>query len=742
MGAFAIKQVIKITAILLLTVLTACLVPIQVFADSLPEYISEVKVFYDNASAAQEEGYTVLSDDKGKPVDLNQGAGGGLGSKGDRAVFLGYKTTKNADDAITDLALMNMKGGYSVAEYDALMETQLKSQIIPFVERFRTVIDEYRQNYNGSGDNKQRADYIHGMLNKLTDDDCGGRGLGDLLLNKTKYEMGDDAYNALSDSEKENHADILTIIAQANGQATLLMESLLTRAADTSDDTWIDRLVSMTYDDMVDETGLAPTDAQRELSRIYNDDANVILDMWSDLKADLEKYDEARAFVDSYDEKTVKDACDGIEALGRDTEPEKNEKAADELLKAQEEEIKYLEYAEIVGLYEYLEETEYNGSTLLDFFSADSEEIEDDINILYPIVASLSPGQRAGLEFVSLKELIAIAATDAENYSEADIDSIEATSVYEGVDRTIYEKGGVALTSDALRTDAMNKANEEKSKMFGSLSIAFMALTGVAAVGFIASTVVFAAAKIYLAKEGFASLRIVSETRTFLPRYLSGTYKVSRISGKMMAGFSVAMVVIAGITTYLAWRDMQAYYKVDFTPIPHYMVDEKDIIGYNKKGEKIVLKNQSAYYKAAESNAKAGDFKFSEIGNLADMNGCVGKQWMALYVNKNELMNPILASSLKAVVGSSEIPSGYTKGIHMFGSDAAFNLNSNLYDWNNSAKSVFVYFKTDDGAAAAAGSNFSGGALALTGGAGLAAGAVAVALGITAARRKKEKTAA
>ena len=118
------------------------------------------------------------------------------------------------------------------------------------------------------------------------------------------------------------------------------------------------------------------------------------------------------------------------------------------------------------------------------------------------------------------------------------------------------------------------------------------------------------------------------------------------------------------------------------------------------------------------------------------MNGCVGKQWLALYLAKNTNMNPILAASLKVVTGSSEIPAGYTTGIHMFGSESAFNLNSSLYDWNSGAKSVFVYFKTDDSAkASTTGSNFTGGTLALTGVAGLVIGA----LGTLAATSRKRK---
>ena len=211
----------------------------------------------------------------------------------------------------------------------------------------------------------------------------------------------------------------------------------------------------------------------------------------------------------------------------------------------------------------------------------------------------------------------------------------------------------------------------------------------------------------------------------------------SRICKGLTAGFGVAMIVLAGVTTVLTWQEIKAYYNVEFTSIPRYMVDEKDITAYNKKGEKIVIKNQSAYYKAVECNRTANDAFYTVLGACADMNGDVGKQWLALYAVRNEAMGPILASSLKAVVNDNQLPAGYETGIHMFGSDAAFNLNSSLYDWNNDAPSVFVYFRTEDSAAGAAGANFTVGTLALSGGGGLVIGAAATAI----LMKKKKKDA-
>ena len=781
------KHVSSVILAAFLALLTACIMPAQVFADSIPEYISEVKIFTGDYSAAASEGYTLLKDGN-NPVDLNQKAGGGLGSKGEKAVYLGYKTTKNSKNAITDLALMNMKGGYNPNDYDVLFDGYLKGQIIPFVADFMKVVKEYRANYNSEYTaNKQRAQYIHDILNKITDDDTGMK-MGDLLLKKTKYELGDKAYDALTDEQKKEYGDIVTIIAQANGKTTLVIENLVTRAADTNETTWIDRFSGLTYDNLIDSTGLPPTDAEKELAKLYDDDAQTLLNMWTVFKEQIEITDDSEDVLEELENSQSDEAA--LEAIDQKVEDVQNdysdEKLADTLTDMTEEREKVLEGMEKATnamVRDYLESVEYDDGTMLDFFLQDTEGIADDITVLYPLVASLTEGQRKGLEFMSLKDMVLIAGVDEDGYSDDALDDFVGGSVFEGVDRAIYEKGGVALTSDALRADAMTKAAEEGESEFSFkwYNYAMFALTGIAATGFLASAgyTIFNAAVAarysrYISSsltkggsnyaahfsklvassmenhqyEGWMNYQfekeatdVINSEKIYNESKLAPYRANSSFGAKLTLGFGVAMVVIAAITTYLTWREMQAYYDVDFTPIPNYMVDEKDITGYNKKGEKIVLKNQSAYYKAVECNRSSSAEFYGVLGTNADMNGDVGQQWLALYAVKNEIMEPILASSLKVVVNSTQAPAGYETGIHMFGADVAFNLNSSLYDWANDALSVYIYFKTDDNAASTTGTNFSGGTLALTGGAGVALGAVVTALAMNTAKKKKENKA-
>ena len=789
------KHLSKVIIAVFMAVLMGTLLPVQVFADT-PDYISEVKVFMGDYSSAEAEGYTLLKDGN-NPFDLNDDAGGSIASKGEKAVYLGYKTTKDRNDAITDLALMNMKGGYDVAEYDALYNRYINAQMMPFIQTFLATINEYRANYvSKKTANKARAQYIHDTLNKFIDDDTG-KGLGDLLLNTTIFEMAKPQYDALSDKEKEKtsfndvnesvrnslsaterkeHADLLTILAQGNGNAILLMQNLLMRAADSNNNTWMDRMSDLSYDNLLDQTGLPPTDAKKKVAKLYDDTAQTILDMWDSFSEEMNAYDENVEAVEAFDYDACQEAIDAKDTITEKTSEAEKEEILNAFVEAVGKLSEITAKSQAIAVHDALEEYDYLDGTMLDFFMQSAEELEDDITILYPMAAVLTNGQKAGLDIVSLRELCIITLTDGKQYNNIDADFMDETSVFDGVDRRIYEKGGVALTSDSLRKDALAKASESDSFSFSWWTYGMMGVTVLSAAALFASVNMLGKVKnlaseatshyeyVYdvIEEKGYSDItgaslsneQIIAEMKTrdgwrdVYNNYNSANSLV-KSTRYLVYGITAVMVIMIAVTTWLTWRDMCAYYDVKFSPIPHYMVEEKDIIGYNSKGEKIMLKNQSAYYKAVQCNRTEADEMFKTLGTCADMNGDVGQQWLALYAVKNEAMEPILASSLKVVVGSAEMPAGYTTGVHMFGSEAAFNLNSSLYDWNNSAPATYIYFKTDDDAPSTAGSafmpsvvtlnEFGKGTVVLAAGGGLILGAAITAIAALTNKKKKIK---
>ena len=831
-----------------------------------PLYISDIKIgnaytedeanpdkgMLDEAAVAaqlESEGYTVLRDGNAY-ANLNDGAGSKSALKkgaNNKTILLGYKTTTNPREAITDLAVMNMNGGYSTDDYDLLMKTQMDSQIKPFVDDFLSAIIEYRANYRKSKNTAgfKRADLARRMLNRFTDDDTGGQPIGDLLLNKTKYEMGDDAYNRLSDSEKKKHLDILTMLMEGNGKAVLAIESYLSQATDTSEDSWLDRMQKTNIDELIDEVKkenrrlTTRADVYAELDKKYYDTALKLKKKWDESAELFSEADElGEEAIESAEERE-----NTVEELKEETEnldPEKDLVGAVETItETQTEQMKAANDVmklKISALSDYLSDVQYEDGTMLDFFSEESSDNKKEIRALYPMVASLSAGQISGLDFLSISDLLTIAVSDGEGVTDEDIETISITSVYEDVDREIFEPGGVAMTTEARRRDAAAGIEEDQFNvdmisgstwglygagvLFGALAIASAKIgphvkeaartaldKNCKTIQDLRFTKIEQAGHVEALKQDYQNYGGIKDVGDLEQGYRDAQNQLSetekelsdleeknvKLQGKMDSNFyrnlaiglAVVTVVIIMVSIWRTLEDISATYDTDFKAIPKYMVDEVDITAYNEAGERIMLKNQTAYYKVVTCNRVEGDTdiekKHKEVMlDRNDLNGDIGKQWLALYAVKNENGYPILADSLLYRKGGSGVPDGYTTGIHEFGSKLATNLNNKKYLFASEPPEIHVFFKnTDtsvsgllsvesgksdasdpdqtgasdadqsDGSAAsgAAGSIFSDGSesgsgisaagLALGGGIGIVLGALLMALIMYIARRKK-----
>ncbi len=219
----------------------------------------------------------------------------------------------------------------------------------------------------------------------------------------------------------------------------------------------------------------------------------------------------------------------------------------------------------------------------------------------------------------------------------------------------------------------------------------------------------------------------------------------------LAVGLAGLTALLAGFSIYTTVTEMKAYYKVNFVPIPKYIVDRADITAVNQKGETVMIKNQTAYYKAVLCNRTAGSSNVEKknyeiLKDRNDLNGDVGQQWLSLYSVKYENGMPILADSLKLKMGNGNAPDGYTNGIHRFGEkDVVFNLTSRLYCYNDPNDGTYVYFKNETSTVkdlTAAGSTFSGGTLALGIGAGAIVGCALTLLLLKVDNKKKKKESA
>jgi hypothetical protein len=311
--------------------------------------------------------------------------------------------------------------------------------------------------------------------------------------------------------------------------------------------------------------------------------------------------------------------------------------------------------AEDIVVHDYLDATEYGDGTLLDFFERDKSEFEDEDTIreLYPIVKALTAGQIAGLDFLSVKDMILMAITDENGFKEAKIENVSAASIYQDVNREIYDRGGVALTDDALRAQASAQEANNSFKL-SKMGIVLWCCTAVAGFAAAGSVIAMVKLKPNILKEAdslrkaIASAKVDYKNATKFARSSyrkivdlnakrelqnialdkhnkattrlndlekSGDFKdaarqysaKSTICKYLAAGFSLAMAILAGVSIYTTIKELIDYYKVKFAPIPKYIVERTDITAKNKKGKETMIRNQSAYYKVVPCNRTEGN---------------------------------------------------------------------------------------------------------------------------------------
>ena len=191
----------KLLSVFMAVVMTfiALVVPVSAAENNSGKYVKDVFIA---TGEKREDAEKWLRDNGWEPIcDLNDGKTSKVMT--DAVAVLGIKRTNDPKEAITDMATMFMKGGYSFDDYESLVK-QKKADIDEFINTFVPALNEYRDNYNGKGSEggKKRAQMAHDILNKFFDGDPNGeyavndtgKPLGDLLLNKTKTEIGDEVF--------------------------------------------------------------------------------------------------------------------------------------------------------------------------------------------------------------------------------------------------------------------------------------------------------------------------------------------------------------------------------------------------------------------------------------------------------------------------------------------------------------------------------------------------------------------
>ena len=453
--------------------------------------------------------------------------------------------------------------------------------------------------------------------------------------------------------------------------------------------------------------------------------------------------------------------------------------------------FKKQEWLKIGEIYENLKNYvggKYKKGELLAFFLQENDPKDDEIFI--PMAAALSQGQRYGMIFVNLEDLINYAFTNDEGWKKVYEDykngivAPEKVSVYQNIDRDLYkDDGSVALTGSAQRAnntaDGTTGSKDEQMDAYTKIVvISYIATVGGTVSALIsnygANIAINAAAYDYLEGEllemnlekifdddvyelfknavtdGDFEANFFRSGRNYTGVEQLGLYSRARFMIRLTRIISFITMAIAFAGAVLTIIDLCRDKSVEQLPIPKYLVNNYT----DEDGGSYALN-----YKAVECNREeyfGNDYK-KQKGDCADLLADEGKQWLVLYASKNSKAGRPLTPDF-LVQESINGPAGYDGSVNLIGENGAVNIVSGAFRNYSSVSTIWQYITADyskyifykhskdvktydESAGNMTASAVGGGMIAIWGFGGLAIGAVlgaVIAIMINKNKKKKE----
>ena len=634
---------------------------VSAFAASKEVYLSDIRMIY---ADTYKEAQQILSETKltgYQLLDKNLNSG-----SGEIGVWLAYKTTTNIDDAITDIAVMQMGGGYNLGSYQEMIKKSTE-EYVAMGEIYLQAIEYFAEAYDADNFLAKAAYRQLNFYKGL--DKYENEKLGDLLVD-----------GALSST------NLATLFLQGNAKVLSNIRSLLAMGVSYNEEGLhylqrVSLLASGKYNGYMDE----------DLKDLTADDI---------VRADIDDIDALCALI-APSIGVFRNMFEELEAY------------EDELNYEDEEftdlELKYLEYktiAEMMRAVEYLD-----GLSLYDFCKIYVEDT-DDYSDLYPLAEAMNDGQIAMTMAMRYYDVVRYSMNDGpEELLDEQISALEAKydekpfDVYTGVDRDMY-KGNFALTSAALRAEAYTDSVSLLETLFGngewvstSLQIA-SGVVGAALLGWSLSRLGDAAPEttgVKLAEKAVDRHQVVfrayggegdlidiplNEDELFL--HADAKSEVATAASNFGSNLLTGVIFVAGAASlgysaYSIFKKIYDHYNPTYDAVPEAMVD----LIRTQDGDRYIK-----YDVVLEATAK------KDGGYAAgDLNAYEGQRWNALYYTKSyEAGKPLLAEFVLSNT-NNRAGEGYL-AVHRFGEEVCYDLNK--YNFSNDSDNIFLSVAQSD----------------------------------------------
>ena len=677
---------ILISMLLVVTLCMTMMMPAS--AARVTYYLSDLKMA---EASTVDEAKKLLTDEGFTVLDKNLNPGG------DKAVYLGYKKSTNVDDAITDVKVMNMKGGFNISDYETIFEEAMNTYSSE-VNNIRIAAKEFAENYKAG---KKEALNAYRQLNYYYVE----------LEKGKKTNMGD--YMLNFPATNEGFADILL-----KGNPNILNNIRILLSMGVADG-----------GDLIERIKASVADESVYTKDKYFDKAKELTGKIQQL---LKMIDEARAEIEE------------IEA-----DPDMTQEEKDLALILPQYTLSLILSLDVI-----LKSIPCGDTNYSDYFASTADP---DYKKLYPFVDAMTEGQIAMAVSGQIHSVLVYNAVEmSDEELEAELTELEETydpkSVYFGTDMNLLE-GAVAVTSDAIREEAAS-GNQWFACFTGNMAgdISISSLIGVGGVALTGVSAHFlmkqfsASHSVMTAKDAesiatlqrmmknleFNNSNAVMKVENYAQRIDKLQGQIDAINAKYQVSTSTVVFSSLGVAVGLAMIAFSVYsivqivdkYNPKYTKIPSNMVDTVETANGNR----------FINYNVVNSLYKDGDKTAEKPG---DLNAYDGVQWNAIYYTKSYEAGKCMTST-GYFIDSADNFGKYTP-VAGFGTKNCYDLNS--FNDNDNTENIFVAFGNSNNKKSAetsvptvVGSVFAYGAIAISGVAGMGLGMCIMSL----IKRKKE----
>ena len=663
----------KVIAFLLMLATLMTALPLSAFAQEDPSeaneevYLKAVKLAQGSKESAKEElaaeGYIFLDQ------NLNEGTG-------QSGVWMGYQTTTDPTQAIYDMKLMNMKGGFTLTSMKEALATQ-ESAFASMTADLNYLVEEFVEAYNEGSVPAQKAYKALNFFRVVNGETelADENGLGYQIVN------GGVTQSMLTE-----------IIMFCNPDLVDSIVKILTMGIQIRNENWMQQLSDVgPYDAdtfyMEDEAEL-----RRRAEQLLN-----VLSLYAGAYNAMEK--------------------SGIipDKLNENFEPEYEGEKPTQLVTAEEADLKKLDesrYKFYKIAFDELDKYSYgkDGKTLKDFFcSLDEEGSEKE---LYPLVSVLTDGEFAALSYGCFLEMangVGATGESFDSYDELYATFTEETNsvyLYTGVDEVLFNENMIiGFTETAQRHMAstgelefFDKESAHEETLDAGIRVAkCIAASGMAIMG---------VTKITMGVIVLVSVFSTTVAESIATGVLAGFMKFcSVISGGWALLIVLVVVALAVAISYIVAVIQESIYgKIDWddNPMPKYLYDVKEVTFSQSSDDGITTDFMKRPVFALYEAVTDVD------GEVVDLNARSkdATQWIELFVSydkQGDEAKPIKAEDLLVQKGSGVTPDGYVP-LTRFGEVVAYDLNQ--WDDDDDVNGIYIFYKQDQEVAAESGTTY------------------------------------